>query len=87
MPGNPYSYTFILEPKISPFTLSFSVEAYGSSAMVGLSEDGTDQSVIIEIRKSGTKSFLVWGPVVYSSQFKTFVLPVFIIININHKGN
>ncbi|XP_071796531.1 uncharacterized protein [Asterias amurensis] len=49
VPSDPYSYTFILEPQISPFKLSFSVEAYGSSAMVGLSEDGTDQLVIIEI--------------------------------------
>ncbi|XP_071797803.1 uncharacterized protein [Asterias amurensis] len=43
----PYSYKFILEPQISPFTLNFSVKT-GGSALVGLSEDGTDQSVIIE---------------------------------------
>ena len=44
---------FILEPQISPFMVNFSVKT-GELAMVGLSENRTDQTVIIEIRKSRT---------------------------------
>ncbi|XP_033641714.1 uncharacterized protein LOC117301825 [Asterias rubens] len=48
----PYSYMFILEPQISPFMVNFSVKT-GELAMVGLSENRTDQTVIIEIPSSG----------------------------------